>query len=231
MNIAFFQANQGTVLVVQWLRLQFPTQGAWVRFLIGKLRHHMLPSAEVVTPNQKKRLVKKRNTHFRLSKSLPPADCRYHLPFCSSLFGLWFHKLEHSAEVLIGQIRTSVLRGWLVHHQCQSVRGRVLFQCAWPDFFTNKQRCSHLRTPNFNLSMNASDISKCGYRSPIRMLSHQLRMGKLQNSYNSLCISHYVIRTIIPINISPLTCLAVEVVLSNPETIGVFAVVIFYCFQ
>ena len=37
-----------------------------------------------------------------------------------------------------------------------------------------------------------------------------------------------MVRTIIPINISPLTCLAVQVVLSNPETISVLAVVIFF---
>ena len=55
-------------------------------------------------------------------------------------------------------------------------------------------------------------------------------MGKLQNLYNSLCISHYVVQTIIPINISPLTCVAVQVVLSNPETVSVLAVVIFFIY-
>lgn len=99
--------------------------------------------------------------------------------------------------------------------------------------FLYKQRnkdCSHLRNSNFNISINASDMSKCGYRSPIRMLSHQFWMGKLQNSCNSLCISHYVVQTIIPINISPLTGLAVQVILSNPETIHALAVIFFLLF-
>lgn len=37
-----------------------------------------------------------------------------------------------------------------------------------------------------------------------------------------------MVQTIIPINISPLTGLAVQVILSNPETIHVLAVVIFF---
>ena len=33
---------QGTSLVVQWLRLHLPMQGAWVQSLVGELRSHML---------------------------------------------------------------------------------------------------------------------------------------------------------------------------------------------
>ena len=33
---------EGTFLVVQWLRLHLPMQGAWVQSLLGKLRSHML---------------------------------------------------------------------------------------------------------------------------------------------------------------------------------------------
>ena len=32
----------GTSLVVQWLRIRLPMQGAWVRALVGELRSHML---------------------------------------------------------------------------------------------------------------------------------------------------------------------------------------------
>ena len=49
-DVCSLKGTAGTSSGVQWLRICLPTQGTWVRSLLGKLRYHMLWGDEARTP-------------------------------------------------------------------------------------------------------------------------------------------------------------------------------------
>ena len=44
-----WQGQGGASLVVQWLRIRLPMQGAWVRYLVKELRSHLPRSSPCTT--------------------------------------------------------------------------------------------------------------------------------------------------------------------------------------